>query len=166
MIKTFREVSGVFLVENDRTGAWTEGGNGEQGVAEVHRQDLRKLKPSLSFDPYHRTETHLPCPCCSVSSRRIPQQATGMWQSTRQPVFWRPHLSPPQPHRNNFYTSLNDTSNKLKNYISNESIFFCVCVPLAFLVPCPLLFESTFSAVTILYFVLKHTYLSCHCIHQ
>lgn len=82
-----------------------------------------------------------------------------MWRWNIQPVFWRLHLSPSQNDGNNFCTSLNDTWNTLKNCISNESI--CSWVPVAFSVPCPLLFESSFSAMTILYFVPKHTYLSC-----
>lgn len=43
---------------------------------------------------------------------------------------------------------------------------FVFGVPFPVFVPSLPLFESIFSAVTILYFVPMHTYLSCHCKHQ
>lgn len=75
-----------------------------------------------------------------------------------------PAFPPHHHHEDRFYTLPNDISNMLKNYIVNKSI--CFWGSISFFVPSPPLFESIFSAVTILYFVPMCTYLSCHCKHQ
>lgn len=77
--------------------------------------------------------------------------------------LWSPPPISPPP--GNPYPCLpNDTSNTVKNDVVMNP--FVSWVPFPVFIPSLPLFECIFSAMTILYFVPMHTYLSCHCKHQ
>lgn len=90
-------------------------------------------------------------------------QGCGSWPDSLS--FGGPTFHHPSPMEtiSTLHLMTHQTSWKI-TFPTNPHVFFVF--HLLLLVPCPLLFESTFSAVAILYFVLKHTFLSCHCIHQ
>lgn len=147
-------------MENDRTGAWVEGleavGNrcGWAAEARVLESEAQPWPGSL---PHMGTQLTCPADLSPPWSWHSNQQGCG--SRSYSPSFGGPtfHHSSMVETVSTLHLMMHQTRWKITFQMN----------PFAFRVPCPLLFESMFfSAMTILYFVLKHTYLSCHCIHQ